>query len=305
MFNKIRGLIAVLAVLVASQARASRIDDWRPVGDANWSVADGEFRANSGNGFLVTKKSYRDFDLSLEFQPGENTNSGVFFRCASLESLTDSTCYEANIFDRRPDPSGRTGSIVDVAPPTLSINTEGRWNRYEISARGNRLVIWLNGVKTVDVRDNRLGEGPIALQFAAGDIRFRDIAIQAEPNIARDIVGVWTLTKFELDDGQGTIRPWCEGAFGSIAYFNGHMSVAINCTSEPTKTLFYSGPYALEGSTVIHKVRNYSDPSLNKHLRRTVEMSDSDSLVLKGPLGESGTVSVVFARDSIQQIKRK
>ena len=44
--------------------------------------------------------------------------------------------------------------------------------------RGNRLVLVLNGVKTVDVEDSKLASGPIALQWGRGTIKFRKVEIR-------------------------------------------------------------------------------------------------------------------------------
>ena len=74
--------------------------------------------------------------------------------------ITDENCYEANIFDQRPDPTYGTGAIVKVAKVSPMPKAGGKWNIYEITARGNRLVLVLNGVKTVDVEDSKLASGP-------------------------------------------------------------------------------------------------------------------------------------------------
>jgi 3-keto-disaccharide hydrolase len=44
----------------------------------------------------------------------------------------------------------------------------GKWNTYEITAKGPQLVVVLNGVKTVDVQDSKFTQGPFALQFGNG-----------------------------------------------------------------------------------------------------------------------------------------
>ncbi|MGE0174214.1 MAG: DUF1080 domain-containing protein [Oligoflexales bacterium] len=306
MSNRIKDVMVLIGLGLSqfSTALAQDADglgDWNAIGNANWTVADGEIHANSGQGYLVTKASYKDFDISLEFQPGENTNSGVFLRCADPGAVTDTSCYEANVFDHRPDQTGRTGAIVNLVPPRVSINTEGHWNTYEISARGDRLIVRLNGVETVDVRDARLPEGPIALQFFAGDIRFRNIVIQAGPNLSRDLVGVWDLEGLNLDDGKGNNEPWCDGAFGSITYFSGQVSLGINCSSDSSKTLLYSGSYSIEGENVVHAVRNYSDASLNKSLRHKVVMTDMDHLVLVGPFGDGGSLIASWVRREVKK----
>lgn len=151
---------------------------WNAVGDANWAIVDGAVRADSGNGFLVSAGTYDDFELTLEFWATPDANSGVFFRCMSPQEISDTSCYEANIYDRRPDPAYRTGGIVNVASPQRELNAGGRWNSYEISADGARLAVTLNGVLVVDIEDQRLASGPIALQYGAGTVMFRDVRLR-------------------------------------------------------------------------------------------------------------------------------
>ncbi len=157
----------------------SSLAGWTPVGDANWQLMDGAVAADSGTGFLLTTASYADFDLDLEFWVTPDANSGVFIRCANPSEIGAATCYEVNIFDQRPDPSYRTGAIVEVASPKVMIETGDRWNHYEISAQGSHLVVKLNGQTTVDTNDDKLAAGPFALQYGAGRVMFRNVRIRA------------------------------------------------------------------------------------------------------------------------------
>jgi hypothetical protein len=141
---------------------------WDVVGNANWSVADGAVQATTGNGFLVTPASYADFQITAEFWVTADANSGVFIRCADPKSITAMNAYEVNIFDQRPDQTYRTGSIVDVAKPSAVVNTGGKWNTIDITARGPKLTVIVNGTRTVDVEDKTHARGPIALQYGAG-----------------------------------------------------------------------------------------------------------------------------------------
>ena len=151
---------------------------WNQVGDANWQLTDGAVAADSGTGFLLTTASYTDFDLDLEFWVTPDANSGVFIRCGNPSRIGAATCYEVNIFDQRPDPTYRTGAIVDVAGPKVVLDTGDRWNHYEISAHGSHLVVKLNGQTTVDTNDDRLASGPFALQYGAGRVMFRNVRIR-------------------------------------------------------------------------------------------------------------------------------
>lgn len=154
------------------------IDKWRPIGDANWRVADGVVMADKGNGFLVSKDSYGDFHLIAEFWSDADANSGIFIRCTDPNRITAVNAYEVNIFDKRPNPAYGTGAIVNVAAVSPMPWAAGRWNTYEITARGPVFIVSLNGVRTVDgARDSRLASGPIALQYAAGVIKFRNVKV--------------------------------------------------------------------------------------------------------------------------------
>lgn len=45
----------------------------------------------------------------------------------------------------------------------------GKWNVYEVTVKGSQLTVVLNGVQTVNVRDEKFAQGPIALQYALGE----------------------------------------------------------------------------------------------------------------------------------------
>jgi hypothetical protein len=158
----------------------SDLSGWNVVGDANWRVEGRAARADRSTApsFLVSEDSFDDFDLELEFWVDPEANSGVFLRCQDSGTITDTSCYEANVFDTRPDQTYRTGSIVNVAEPAEFVYTGGQWNRLQITAEGTRLQVTLNGRPMVDTEDARHSSGPIALQYAAGTVMFRNVRIR-------------------------------------------------------------------------------------------------------------------------------
>jgi Domain of Unknown Function (DUF1080) len=108
----------------------------------------------------------------------DDANSGVFIRLSDPKTIADTNSYEINIFDRRPDQSYRTGGIVNFAKPTSAVMTGGKWNTFDITARGSRLTVILNGAKMAEVDDAKYARGPLALQYAAGTVRFRNVRIR-------------------------------------------------------------------------------------------------------------------------------
>lgn len=158
----------------------SSLSFFTPVGDANWRIEDGSVMADQSTGasFLVSNQDYADFELELEFWVNTEANSGVFIRCQDREAISDTSCYEVNIYDTRADQTYRTGSIVNLAEPAEFVYTGGQWNRYLITADGNRLQVTLNGRNMVDVEDAEFSSGPIALQYGTGDVRFRNVRLR-------------------------------------------------------------------------------------------------------------------------------
>jgi hypothetical protein len=146
------------------------LDNFNTIGDANWRVEDGAIVADKGNGFLVTKSSYSDFQIRAEFWVDPDANSGIFIRCTDPEKLTAQNAYEVNIWDMRPDPSYGTGAIVNVAKVDPMPKAGGKWNVYEITAKGSTFTVVLNGQKTVDgVQNAKLASGRIGLQHGLGN----------------------------------------------------------------------------------------------------------------------------------------
>ena len=165
------------------------LENWDRYADANWRAEGGAIVADKGKGgHLVSKKAYRDFHLYVEFWADHTTNSGIFMRCADRNKITDKSCYEANIFDMRSDPTYGTGGIVHrgaVSSPMPKAG--GKWNVYEITMQGTQLTVKLNGAVTSHIDNSELtAAGPITLQFGnrppkgdpGGAIKWRKVMIR-------------------------------------------------------------------------------------------------------------------------------
>ncbi len=154
-------------------------DDYTTEGEAEWRFENDELigSLSEGAGFVMTKASYSDFMLELEFKPDSTINSGVFIRCQKRE-LSFEDCYEINIWDLHPKQEFRTGAVVSRFSPLKKIKTLNKWNRYRIKNEKDHLQAWINDILVVDLRDADLKNGPIALQAAEkGEIKFRNVKI--------------------------------------------------------------------------------------------------------------------------------
>jgi hypothetical protein len=190
------GLSAAVAVLVgvARESRAQSgpgwtvlvdgktMGDWDKVGETNWRMEDGavvaDKRTSQDPAHLVSKQKYKDFQIYAEFWASNDANSGIFLRCQDPAKITDKSCYEVNIFDQRKDPTYGTGGIVHFAEVNPMPKAGGKWNTYEITAKGRLITVTLNGQKTVELHNGLFTEGPITLQHGSGTIKFRKVAIK-------------------------------------------------------------------------------------------------------------------------------
>ena len=161
-------------------AAAPTLQGWSALGEGNWSFVDGTLQGKGGKlGYLLSKQDYADFELKAEFWADADCNSGIFLRCQSRSVVNAGNAYEVNIFDKRPDPTYGTAAIVDFAKVAQPYpKAADRWNSFDVTARGDRLVVVFNGQQTVDVRDGKFKNGPIALQSAGGVIRFRKVLVR-------------------------------------------------------------------------------------------------------------------------------
>jgi hypothetical protein len=145
-----------------------------PAGASHWEVVDGLLvPCGEPVGYVTSKDNYKDFVLDVDFRTGEDTNSGVFIRAPEGNGG-----YEVQIWKAQPQ-GYNTGSIVGTAKTERDFHfIPGQWNRYEITADGDHLVVVLNGTKTLDVHDSQFPDGRIRLQYQKFPIEFKNIKLK-------------------------------------------------------------------------------------------------------------------------------
>ena len=160
------------------------MENWNITGGANWRAADGAIQADKsttkGSSVLVSKRSFKDFELYAEFWADEDTNSGLYIRCTKPDAVSSASAYETQIWDKNPNPSFSTGALLPVAtvpvPPIYKAG--GRWNTYEIYAKGPQITVKLNGAVTVHTVTDKYPSGPIGLQQNNGLIKWRKVLVR-------------------------------------------------------------------------------------------------------------------------------
>lgn len=155
-------------------------DTWFVDGDSKWEFVNNELIgvADSTSGFVITNDTYRNFELSLEFQPDSTINSGVFVQCARPE-MSAEDCHELNIWDLHPNQDFRTGAIVTKVKPYEIVETLNVWNTYKAVTKDGNIKVYVNDVLTSSIEKDTLMEGHIGLQaMGDGTIKFRNVTLR-------------------------------------------------------------------------------------------------------------------------------
>lgn len=106
-----------------------------------------------GMGYLWTKKSFADFDLSLAYKLSPGANSGVFYRTDKNNPVQGG--FELQLMDnegfqkksgRKLPPRKLNASFYDgVAPAGDFSKPVGQWNRLQLVCKGPQITCRLNG----------------------------------------------------------------------------------------------------------------------------------------------------------------
>lgn len=120
-----------------------------------WKVEGGVLHGGEPRGtWLMSEKEYGDFILCFEFKLGERGNSGCALR-APMKGDPAFDGMELQMADLRYNPAARdselTGGIYRAIAPTRQIYKPTEWNRYEITLKGERLKVVLNGEPIQDL----------------------------------------------------------------------------------------------------------------------------------------------------------
>jgi hypothetical protein len=166
------------------------LSGWKVHGTEKWFVEKGELICESGPdkqyGYLVSDKSFKDFELTVEFKQESNGNSGVFFHC-SIEG-TKISGWQAEVAPLNHSTGGIYESygrewLIKPAPEKEKALKEGEWNKMVVRMKGNKVTTWLNGEQMIELDDEKIGSatGKIALQIHDGGgvkVRWRKVDIK-------------------------------------------------------------------------------------------------------------------------------
>ncbi len=181
--------------------------------EKNWKVADGalvmdtSLKDDNNQGDIVTDKSYKNYDLKVDWKISPAGNSGIIFDVKESPKFEDTynTGAEMQILDNISAEDNKKGNhlaglLYDLSgtPDLSKPKPVGEWNHSEIVQIDGHLTFYFNGVKTVEVQqgsdqwkqmiDNSKfktwpgfmtsPDGKIAFQDHGCEVAFRNVMIK-------------------------------------------------------------------------------------------------------------------------------
>ena len=174
--------------------KGNDLSQWQAIGSAKWKVKDGVLLGGQDgdpkhSGILITRDTFGDFDLSLEFKIDEHGkyNSGIYFRRAKGKPLGHP--YQLNIGRGvAGEPVGlHMYKWLDKGDEKDLIRKPLQWNTIRLLVIGTHIRAWLNEKQIVNYTDpmprpDLQQPGTIGLQTYgaeghAGWVKFRNSRI--------------------------------------------------------------------------------------------------------------------------------
>ncbi len=150
-----------------------------------WSVRDGTIVFNGKGDNLCTVKDYGDFEMVVDWRITKDGDSGIYLRGSPQVQIWDPARTDVGaevgsggLYNNQKNPS---------KPLVFADNPVGEWNTFRILMVGEKVTVFLNGVKVVDdvTMENYwdrkqpiFPRGAIELQAHGTDLAFRDIYVR-------------------------------------------------------------------------------------------------------------------------------
>ncbi len=194
-------LLAAAQAAPVSLFDGKTFDGWEGDTAKTWRIEDGALVGGSlaekvaHNEFLATKKSYKNFDLKLQFKltgTEGQINGGVQIRSERIADHFEMIGYQADMGEKYYgalyDESRRKKVLASPEPEVIAKALKlNEWNEYHIRCEGPHIQLWVNGVLTVDYTEadaSIVQSGRIAVQIHGGgkaEARYKDIVLEELP----------------------------------------------------------------------------------------------------------------------------
>jgi len=125
-----------------AKAQAKADEDMR----INWKVVDGALFFNGKGHSLCTTRDYKDFEMLVDWKIEKGGDSGIYLRGSPQVQIWDTD---------RPNADVGSGGLYNnqkgaSKPDRVADRPVGQWNTFRIVMRGEKVTVYLNGIKVVN-----------------------------------------------------------------------------------------------------------------------------------------------------------
>ncbi len=128
-----------------------------PKSPGNWKVKDGMIigtgTTRKPSHLYSERGDYKNFRYRIEAKINDKGNSGQYFRAKFRPGYPPG--YEAQINSTFPPDPQRTGSLYNFVRIKKQLVKPETWFTQEVIAKGNHIIIKVNGKKVVDFTDKK------------------------------------------------------------------------------------------------------------------------------------------------------
>jgi hypothetical protein len=123
-----------------------------------WAVDGDALAWRQGGGSIVTRETFRDFELELEWKISPGGNSGIMFGVDETGARPWHTGPEIQVVDDSTHRDGknaltRAGALYSLyAPAQAAAKPVGEWNRLRVVVKAGHIQCWLNDVAVIDAQ---------------------------------------------------------------------------------------------------------------------------------------------------------
>ena len=129
-----------------------------------WTVKDGVVEClytvageQGRPGDIMTKKQYKDFELTLEWKLSKGGNSGVIYLVqeipgqSALRGAPEYQIIDGDNYNEPLRPVQLSGSVYDLYPADpQNVKPYGEWNQIRLVVKNKHVEHWQNGVKVAE-----------------------------------------------------------------------------------------------------------------------------------------------------------
>ncbi|HAA51688.1 MAG TPA: DUF1080 domain-containing protein [Planctomycetaceae bacterium] len=151
---------------------------------AHWQVVDGALVFDGKGRSLCTARDYGDFEMLVDWKIKEKGDSGIYLRGSPQVQIWDPKLRNigsGGLYNNQKNPS---------SPPVIADKPVGEWNSFRIKMVGEKVWVWLNGVRVVDNvtlenywdrKQPIFSTGQIELQNHGNTLYFKNVFLREIP----------------------------------------------------------------------------------------------------------------------------